>query len=110
MNPSAIAQVALAMVLPELVKYGLQINWRGVESRFDVQMQKLIPLHWVEGPVQKAGDLVLEACAAAFAQHPAEVRVILQDLGVGDVPKAEADFLKLVVAVEPQVAGLLVAA
>lgn len=106
MNPSAIAHLVVAMLLPELVAGGANVQWRQVESKFDVTLQKLIPLHWVEGPLQKAGDLVLEAAAVVWA-HPAQVQDLLGTLNSGDLVGAEVKTKSLLVAVEPQLAPLL---
>lgn len=109
MNAAAIAHLVVAMLLPEFAAQGAKVNWRGVESKFDQALQRAIPLHWVEGPLQKAGDLVLEA-AAKTAAHPAEVQAILQALNGGDVTSAETQFVALLVTVEPELKLLLAAA
>ncbi len=106
MNPSAIAHLVVAMLLPEFVAGGANIQWRTVESKFDVAIQKLIPLHWVEGPLQKAGDLVLEAAAAVWA-HPDQVQTVLGSLNSGDVVGAEAAVKPLLIAANPELAPLL---
>lgn len=106
MNPTAIAHLVVAMLLPELVAGGANVQWRTVESKFDVTLQKMIPMHWVEGPLQKVGDLVLDAAAVVWA-HPDQVQAVLGALNGGDVPTAEAKIKTLLVAVEPELAPFL---
>lgn len=106
MNPSAIAHLVVAMLLPELIAQGANVQWRQVESKFDVVLQKLIPLHWVEGPLQSVGDLVLDTAALVWA-HPDQVQSVLGALNSGDVVGAEVKIKGLLVAVEPELAPLL---